>query len=94
MADLVKLSVLALGASLIFAAPVAAQDEAEEPAQVAEEENPNERICRRVRTTGSNLRQRICMSRSEWTSLREQSREELERAQQDDLMNQGSSVGD
>lgn len=96
MADLVKLSVLALGASLIFAVPTMAQDEPEGDTvtTTAEQENPHERICRRVHVTGSNIPQRVCMTRSEWSALREQSREDLEDAQNEQQMNAAGAASE
>jgi hypothetical protein len=80
MDKIVNVGVLALGASLLFAAPVYAQEEqgSDESTETATAENPNERICRRVHVTGSHIPRRVCMSRSEWTSLREEAQEELE----------------
>jgi len=56
----------------------AATEEQAADEEVAEESNLSERICRRVHVTGSHIPQRICMSRAEWTELREESQQNLQ----------------
>ena len=41
-------------------------------------EKPNKRSCRKVKVTGSHLKQRVCMTNASWRELEEQ--QELERA--------------
>jgi len=47
-----------------------------------------------VRTTGTRLTQRICMSRDEWTNLREESQESLREARDDAGANTSTVGGD
>jgi|GEM_PF-1226494 len=103
-----KLGTVALGVSLLFAVPTFADEsenapdeaqatvetQAPEEAQAAVESNGNDRICRRVRTTGTRLTQRICMSRDEWTNLREESQESLREARDDAGANTSTVGGD
>ena len=88
MKGILNLGTLALGVSLLCAMPVYAYaDEQEGEGETTVESNPNDRICRRVRVTGTNIPQRVCMSRAEWTSLREESREDLRESVQNDNAN-------
>jgi hypothetical protein len=80
---------LALGLALAFAAPVYAEEESQGTEQAETQSNPNDRICRRVRVTGTHIPQRICMSRAEWADLREQSQEELRERNADAEANVG-----
>jgi len=77
MWKVMSLGVAVLGASLLLAAPVYATEDETSSVASSTEENPNDRICRRVHVTGSHIAQRVCMSRAEWTSMREDSVEEL-----------------
>jgi len=77
MQNILSLSALALGVALLGAVPAFADDASDGSEEVATQENPNERVCRRVHVTGSNIPQRVCMSRSEWSELREESQEAL-----------------
>lgn len=84
MSQFWKIGALALGVSMLFAVPVYADHHEEgETEEAAVESNPNDRICRRVHVTGSNIPQRICMSRAEWSDLREESQEELRDSNRD-----------
>lgn len=85
MRNVLSVGALALGVSLLIAAPVAADEnqESNSAEEAAVESNPNDRICRRVHVTGSNIPQRVCMKRSEWTELREESQETLQQNRQD-----------
>ena len=55
------------------------------PAQAkaaAEEANASETdavVCKRVKVTGSHMRQRVCFKRSEWRAMREHAREVMSR---------------
>ena len=57
------------------------------PAQAkaaAEEANANASetdavVCKRVKVTGSHMRQRVCFKRSEWRAMREHAREVMSR---------------
>lgn len=35
--------------------------------------NPNRRVCKRVKVTGSHFRQKVCRSQAEWARIREAS---------------------
>jgi len=69
---------LALGAAPAIAqAPSAGTAPASAKAQ-----DPDKKICQRVEETGSRLGdRRICKTRAEWAAERQESRNELERAQ-------------
>ena len=86
-----SMGALALGAALVTGMPVTAiaQEEGGET-ETAATENPNERVCRRVHVTGSNIPQRICMKRSEWTAMREESQEQM----RDELYDHNSTASD
>jgi len=87
MHKVLSLGALALSVSLLAAMPAHAQEDGNEGAagveEAATQPNPNERVCRRVHVTGSNIPQRVCMSRAEWAELREESQETLRRNNQD-----------
>jgi len=79
MRNLLSLGIMAFCISLMSAVPAMA-DEGEgstAPAEAVVQSNENDRICRRVHVTGSNIPQRVCMTRREWGELREESQEAL-----------------
>lgn len=41
---------------------------------VAEKADPNERICKRVKDSGSRLARRVCMKRKDWTKMEEEAK--------------------
>ena len=41
---------------------------------------PNKRSCRKVKVTGSNIKQRVCMTNAAWRELEEQQEEERRKA--------------
>lgn len=41
---------------------------------------PNKRSCRKVKVTGSNIKQRVCMKNSQWSQLQKQQEEERRKA--------------
>jgi len=92
MQKILNLSALALGIALLGTVPVYADDAGDEGVEVATQENPNERVCRRVHVTGSNIPQRVCMSRAEWSELREESQEAVRENNRDTNAN-ASTVG-
>ncbi len=92
MQKVLSLSALALGIALLGTVPVYADDGGDEGVEVATQENPNERVCRRVHVTGSNIPQRVCMSRAEWSELREESQEAVRENNRD--MNANTSSVD
>lgn len=93
MQNFVSLSALALGIALLGTVPAFAQSEGDGSEEVVATENPNERVCRRVHVTGSNIPQRVCMSRSEWSELREESREALRENNRDSGANTETETG-
>lgn len=92
MQNILSLSALALGVALLGTVPAFADGENDGSEEVATQENPNERVCRRVHVTGSNIPQRVCMSRSEWSELREESQEAVRENNRDTNANV-STVG-
>jgi len=78
MRTALSVGTLALGAALLYGMPVSAIAQ-EDSGQIETTaiENPNEQICRRVHVTGSNIPQRICMTRAEWMDLREETVSEV-----------------
>lgn len=92
MQKVLSLSALALGIALLGTVPVYADEGGDEGVEVATQENPNERVCRRVHVTGSNIPQRVCMSRAEWSELREESQEAVRENNRD--MNANTSSVD
>lgn len=76
------LKFVALAALLaIGAAPAIAQAPSAGTAP-AKAQDPDKKICQRVEETGSRLGdKRICKTRAEWAAERQESRNELERAQ-------------
>jgi hypothetical protein len=95
MKYLLSVGALALGIALLGAVPAYADDGGDEgtTTQASTQDNPNERICRRVRVTGSNIPQRVCMSRAEWTELREESQEDLRDNRRDTGSNLSTNDG-
>jgi|GEM_PF-2379910 len=62
--------------------PAEAEAPAEEAARVAAEEkayDPDERICKRIKSTGSNFTRRRCQTRAEWDEDAKQARDALDR---------------
>jgi|GEM_PF-3308590 len=74
-----KLAMLPLLAIGFIGTPAYAQAETAELEQ-SEEENLDENICRRVHVTGTRIPQRVCMTRREWISMSNRSREDTQRA--------------
>lgn len=68
--------------ALLAAPPTYAQEEEEAAAapdaEEAAQEHLDDEICRRIRVTGSRIRQRICMSRGSRNRMREHSQRQLE----------------
>ena len=66
----------ALSAALLvtpLGAPAFAFQDAGVTTQEKEDLDPNKRICKRVKKTGSNVPSRLCMSRKAWDELAVQS---------------------
>jgi hypothetical protein len=64
--------------SAIPAEPVraaeAAADEAIPPPPNAYQQNPNRRICKKVRSTSTRIPQKVCMTQRQWDEVTEQGR--------------------
>ena len=74
-----RLSALAISASLLGATPALAQAPASSN-QIAGD--PDERVCEDIKMTGSRLaKKRFCGTRSEWADKRLQDKQEVERIQ-------------
>ena len=50
---------------------------AQAPAAEAAQTEEDQVVCRRIRVTGSHIRQRICHKKSEWRAMQERAREFL-----------------
>jgi len=80
-----------LTAALCVGNPVAAAQAEEKPVPEAEvakvaKKNPNKRVCRKVKPTGSHIPTRVCLKQRDW--------DEMQRAAQQTLRNSTSnSVG-
>ena len=75
---------VAMTASLAFAAPALAQSQAKgQPAPTSKAKDPNRIICQKVEETGSRVASaKICMTAQQWEEKRRGDREYLEDAQQ------------
>lgn len=93
MKKILSIGALALGVALLSGAPAIADDEGNGEEVTVAQENPNERICRRVHVTGSNIPQRVCLSRAEWSELREDAQEELRDHNRDSGVNTETETG-
>ena len=40
-------------------------------------QSPNKRVCKKVKPTGSHLRQRVCMKKKEWDAMEKAARQTL-----------------
>lgn len=65
------------------------QDRDPDPAEFAADvdrrldSDPNKRVCRTIRPTGTRLGQRVCKTNYEWAKIEADSRSAISRAQQD-----------
>lgn len=67
---------------IIGSALVATAATAQPRSRNAEQEGPNDTVCRMVTETGSRLnRTRVCMTRAQWAEQRRLTRENVERSQ-------------
>lgn len=71
--------------SLVMAMALAA---AETPAAPAgkKADDPNAMVCKREKVSGSNMKQRVCMTARQWEERREQDKEMLDNAQRSQPM--------
>lgn len=78
---------VAMAASLAFAAPVLAQAQGSgQPARASKDKDPNRMICQRIEETGSRVAaKKVCMTAQQWEEKRRTDREYLEDAQQRSL---------
>lgn len=59
--------------------------------QAAVVENPQKKSCRRIKVTGSHMKQKVCMSNASWQKVDEQ--QEKERRQtQSEMFDPGKSI--
>lgn len=58
--------------------PAAADEDEAEPR--AERADPDKRVCRTVKVTGSHMRQRVCFKQREWDAMREEAQRERHNA--------------
>lgn len=75
-----KVGAMILGASMLMAAPSYAAENEGDDGQEAVEQNPNDRICRRVHVTGTRIPQRICYTRARWDELEEEARDIIDQS--------------
>ena len=54
--------------------------------------NPEKRVCKRVKVTGTRIKEKVCRKQRDWDALREESRETVDRAR--DGGNQNLGGGD
>jgi hypothetical protein len=45
--------------------------------------NPNKRVCKRVKPTGSHLYKRVCMKKKEWDAMAKAAREDMRNLRSD-----------
>ncbi|MCY4343340.1 MAG: hypothetical protein OXE83_07175 [Gammaproteobacteria bacterium] len=83
-----SLATVALADGAEVGAPTAAASAQPPQADVSVDE-ADEVVCKRVKVTGSHMRQRVCFKRSEWRAMRESARELMSRK----LPNAGSAEG-
>lgn len=76
MLRLVGLLAVLVG-SLTISGGLAASDLEGEAVVKAEEPSANKRVCKKVKPTGSHLRQRVCLKKKEWDSMEDAAREKL-----------------
>ena len=80
-----------LAAVLMLSMPVSAaadtsDSEAVEQKKAKKKVNPNKRICKKVKATGSHLTQKVCLKRRDWDEM-------ARRAQETRRNSTGGSVG-
>lgn len=93
MQKMLSFGAVALGIALLGAVPAFADDGSQGDEVTVAQENPNERVCRRVHVTGSNIPQRVCLSRAEWADLQEDSQEALRDNRRDTGANTSTVTG-
>ena len=67
--------------SLMIAAALLAADGSGAAPADKKAKDPNEMVCKREKVSGSNMKQRICMTAAQWEARREQDREMVDAAQ-------------
>ena len=88
-----KRSIGGLAAAVLLAGSIgtAVAAESGEP-QIAKPEL-NRVVCKKVKTTGSHFKRKVCMKRKEWRSLQEASRRKMDRINQGAGVRTGSAGG-
>jgi hypothetical protein len=71
---------------MIAAALLAADTPSAAPADAKKANDPNAVVCKREKVSGSNMKQRVCMTAAQWESRREQDREMVDAAQRSQPM--------
>lgn len=72
---------------VIAAALLAANGPSAAPADAKKAtKDPNEMVCKREKVSGSNMKQRVCMTAGQWEARREQDREMVDAAQRSQPM--------
>jgi len=74
---------LALAAVLLAGAPAAEPAATGQPTAKTEKAKPgtNEMVCRKEAVVGSRMKERICMTQSQWDERSRQDRQDLDRSQ-------------
>jgi len=69
----------ALSAALCFSHPIAAADAADKPVAEAKpiKKNPNKRVCRKVKPTGSHIPTRVCLKQRDWDKIQRAAQETI-----------------
>jgi hypothetical protein len=71
---------------VIAAALLAANGPSATPADAKKAKDPNEMVCKREKVSGSNMKQRVCMTAGQWEARRETDREMVDAAQRSQPM--------
>lgn len=72
---------LALTPSLLtFASAAGAEPDPDPAATTAKRPDPEQRVCRDIKVTGTHMRQRVCFKQREWDRMREQAQESRHKA--------------
>ncbi len=65
-------------------ADAAETDAADAPNEVAEND-PNEKVCKRIKSTGSNFTRRLCQTRAQWDAEAKAAKEAVDRLNRKNL---------
>ena len=67
-------------AALLCCTMIATADSNAESADtiaIVKKPNPNQRVCKRVKPTGSHISQRVCMKEKQWAAMQEEAQKLL-----------------